>query len=706
MTSPESSSGKRDEQPVFNNRLLHPLLKYYAQRYGRQELEEMVAELGVDLSFLAADDGWISPNLVLGISQHMVVRSGNARLTYEAGMELVDPKFIGASYWVLRAMGDPRVLYSQLGNLNLPLSKITRWEAVEVGRSRATLRFHVARGHADDLLFCLNRQGALAGIPKGLGLPPARVRHPRCIHEGDPFCEYHVEWEPPERGGRLVAVTIGLASLMLVGMWLLGNLPTTMLVIPLLLVLVLESYLLWVRARRYSLVLESLAKLNSERKAEYEQEHRRYREFMSLRRVDQKLRQHMSVTALIETALKEITTTLSYERAAYLHRDRGRRVFRLVRSEGFDGHHKRAIRRLEIAFPEGSGILDNALRSRHALLCGAEGETMTDPAVQDIATALDNQNFLTVPMATQDETLGVLLVDHGSSERVLVQRDAEFVEQFCNLVSLALANARLVEDLRKEHRNLQTALLINQKYSQYLPEPVVEQLRRDPGSAGKLGGAPVSATVLFSDIVDFTPWSEARSPMEVVAALNQYFGAMDAIIVETSGILDKRMGDGLMVVFLHPEGVNTDFDDDDQPSPDDSAAMPTVRHPAWRALECGLKMQSRMAEMRHEAHGEAAFEVRIGIAHGLLVAGNLGSAHRLEYTVIGDVVNLASRLCDLAEPNTILTTRRVLQAASFTYQATPVGHISVKGRVEPVDAFRVEGKGVRYKAASIEPEEP
>jgi class 3 adenylate cyclase len=255
------------------------------------------------------------------------------------------------------------------------------------------------------------------------------------------------------------------------------------------------------------------------------------------------------------------------------------------------------------------------------------------------------------------------------------------LQQVANQIGLALDNVRMLEALKREKQKAEAALLLNQKYSLYLPAPVVERLREDPEHADSLGGIPIRATVLFSDIKGFTQWAKDRDPQAVVAGLNRYFGAMDEVIASTGGIVDKRMGDGLMVVFLHPEGVDTGFFEQDLAS--GGADQPPPRHPAARALDCALRMQQAVAAL---AAGDAAtgfpgLSVRIGVAHGSLVAGNLGSRHRIEYTVVGDVVNVASRLEQLCPPGEVLTTAATLQcAAGEPLCAEPFGERELDGR--------------------------
>ncbi len=153
------------------------------------------------------------------------------------------------------------------------------------------------------------------------------------------------------------------------------------------------------------------------------------------------------------------------------------------------------------------------------------------------------------------------------------------------------------------------------------PEVAAELLRKDV----TLGGEEREVTVLFSDLRNFTSMSERLTPQEMLGILNRYFTRMDGIIEKHGGVVDKHMGDGLMALFGAPLA-----------NPDD----------ADRAMKAALEMSEALDDLnwKWQKRGLPAIGVGIGINTDVVVAGNMGSETRLNYTVIGDGVNLASRL--------------------------------------------------------------
>jgi adenylate cyclase len=178
----------------------------------------------------------------------------------------------------------------------------------------------------------------------------------------------------------------------------------------------------------------------------------------------------------------------------------------------------------------------------------------------------------------------------------------------------------------------------------------------------------VSVTILFTDIVGFTKLSERLNPLDVNMLLNQYFSRMTDIIFEYEGTLDKYVGDRLMAVF----GAPVEKDDD-----------------AERAIRAALRMRQELAEMMQNESPDRKFDVRLGINTGHVVAGNIGSPKRMDYTVIGDSVNIASRLESSAEPNQILIGEETYRNVKDKFNIQKVGSKTLRGKTESVMVYEV-----------------
>ena len=673
---PARQAADRDDELVFSTRLVVPMVVYFEQRFGVEALAAALGRAGVPLATLRDPAMWISTAQLLAISREMVAATGNPLLTYEAGLALAQPALVGPTWHVVRALGGPEFVYERLTEYT-ELSRITRWTLLERGPQRAVLRFDVQPGHRDDPLFCLNRQGALAGIPGIFDLPPATIEHPVCLHEGGACCTYRVRWAPRVRGEGMLPWAAVAASVASVGLGATAGLGAALgAASAAVIVLALHARALQRRAVQVSADLRDEAVASRVFTEEYT---RKLRERILLERVDALTRRAEDPVTLVGTALREIRNTLGYDRAMFLEVDAasGRLSFR--QGEGFLPAVAAALGDLDLGLTADRAdpqLFANVLRSGRGLhvedVADFRGRLL--PHNRALVDLLGSRAFVATPVATADGPLGLLVVDQVAPDRQLGPRDVALLEQVGHQMGLALANARLVARLRREREELRAALLTNQKLSQYLPQAVVARIEAAPEEALRLGGARRRAAVLFSDVVGFTPWAEVVSPEQVVRFLNALFAAMDPEIDRCGGILDKRIGDGMMVVFLEQDGGEP---------------------PARRALRCGLALQAAVVALNADPAlpRSEPFALRVGVAYGEPVAGNIGSMRRLEYTVIGDVVNVASRLEGACAPGEVTATAQAVAAAGPGVAAESRGHLVVKGRQQPVEAFSIRSVG-------------
>ncbi len=225
-------------------------------------------------------------------------------------------------------------------------------------------------------------------------------------------------------------------------------------------------------------------------------------------------------------------------------------------------------------------------------------------------------------------------------------------------------------DLVRERQNLTHALLLNRKIAGYVTRDVLEDLVANPEGDIELGGVRTDAAVLFVDLVGFTARCETESPELVVGVLNRFFATVDPIVHSNGGVIDKRLGDGVMAVFAsRTAAIDAD----------------TLRRSAVR---CGLEVLAAVAEIPDTHRTSGHLQVHAGLAAGSLVQGNMGSDVKLEYTVIGDVVNLASRLQHAAEPDELVMDADCWQAARDLVPIAEQCDLHVKGRARTVAVVR------------------
>lgn len=213
---------------------------------------------------------------------------------------------------------------------------------------------------------------------------------------------------------------------------------------------------------------------------------------------------------------------------------------------------------------------------------------------------------------------------------------------------------------------------VEQAFSRFLSPTIAHQVLNQPDGS-ELGGITVEGSVLFCDVVGFTELSEDLSPQAVGELLNQYFSYFSIAADSCNGTVDKFIGDCVMILFGVPE---SDFSH------------------GLHAVTCAVLIQEIAARINHqrEKSGMPLVHFKIGINSGQMLAGNLGSADRMQYTVVGDAVNLTSRICDICTPGEILVTEDTLTQPGIDalVKVTPMKTVNVKGRRQPVTPYLVD----------------
>ena len=230
-----------------------------------------------------------------------------------------------------------------------------------------------------------------------------------------------------------------------------------------------------------------------------------------------------------------------------------------------------------------------------------------------------------------------------------------------------------IREVRQLEQALDEARTSLRSFRKYVPADVVRTLM-ESGTEARLGGHSAHLTLLFSDIVDFTHTAESTDPQLLVEQLGEYLAAVSGVIHEHHGIVDKYIGDGVMAFWGAP-----------RPDPEQ----------AVRAARAALDIQHRLDAMNAawRSAGRPAFQTRIGLNSGEVVVGNIGSEDRLNYTAIGDPVNLASRLESLNRlyGTRILISDATRMAAGDVLLTRPVARVAVKGSGRGIVVYELIG---------------
>jgi adenylate cyclase len=267
-------------------------------------------------------------------------------------------------------------------------------------------------------------------------------------------------------------------------------------------------------------------------------------------------------------------------------------------------------------------------------------------------------SVMCIPLILREEILGVFGVANRRSARDFDEEDKRLLNAIASQMDTAI-----FESL--EQRRLRQVL------GRSVDPRVMERLM-DQADVGFLRGERTVLTVLYADMRGSTRLAEHTDPELLVGYINDYLGAMVNVILENEGTLDKFVGDEVMALF--------------------GAPFPQEDH-ALRAVRVGLAMQAAYQPVmrRWEAKGVRSCPIGIGIATGELIAGEMGSPQRSEYTVIGRAANLGSRICGVAEGGQVLISQTTYDLIRDQVEATPIEGLEMKGFTGPITVYHVTG---------------
>jgi adenylate cyclase len=271
------------------------------------------------------------------------------------------------------------------------------------------------------------------------------------------------------------------------------------------------------------------------------------------------------------------------------------------------------------------------------------------------------RSAMCAPLVGTNQLFGILYVDN-------LERTSAFSQEELNVFALVAAQAGAAIDNAMAHQKIAQGALQRSALERFLSPEVAEMVVANPDI--RLGGVNQKVSVMFADIRGFTPMSEKMGPEQVVEILNEYFTRVTDVIFDYGGTLDKYLGDAVMAVFGAPISKGND---------------------AAHCVNAAVQIQRLLIELNRDAAARKWPELRVGIGvnTGIVTAGNIGSPRRIDYTVIGDTVNTASRLMSNAAGGQILISQSTAEDLGDTFDLQRLPPLMVKGRSEPVQVFNV-----------------
>jgi len=305
-----------------------------------------------------------------------------------------------------------------------------------------------------------------------------------------------------------------------------------------------------------------------------------------------------------------------------------------------------------------------------------------------------SNTLVAIPLISQNKNFGVVhIATFADGHTEMDDSETRFLTSLPTFIGGALANADIFVQTREElisakqitEQEIAEKRQLQEIFSRYTSAELIDNLLRNPDRID-LGGVNRVAAIMFTDIAGFTAFSSRLTPKEVVVLMNEYLSRMTEVILNYQGEIDKFIGDAIMARF----GVLSD-----------------LPYPAKNAVEAACAMIEELESLSSEwaVRGLQGFNIRVGIATGEVLAGNIGSSRRQEFTVMGTTVNLASRLETL---NKELGTRILVDEATFAQLPRAIKHqkrenVRIRGLETPVTIYEILEQVRPAKVVSIQP---
>ena len=377
--------------------------------------------------------------------------------------------------------------------------------------------------------------------------------------------------------------------------------------------------------------------------------------------------------------LVESATKLCRASSSVIWRPASDGRYHLAASYGVSSEFKSRLQALALK-PDGRSVVGRCLQAGKTIYVP---DLMADPdyTKRQAVEFGGYRGLLCVPLIREGTPIGVLMIAHTSLRKFSPQQIA-LAATFASQAVIAIENTRLLDDLNKLNQQLEQRVVDQvaeiermSKLRRFLPRQVADLIVAS-GSEKQLESHRSEITALFCDLRGFTGFSESSDPEDVIALLRDYHASIGGIINKYNGTLERYAGDGVMVVF-------------NDPMPVDNPALQAV----LMAVDLRAAIGGLIEKWRNLGHD---IGYGIGIAHGFATLGTIGFEGRFDYSAIGTVCNVASRLCDEAKSGQILITPRVFSAVGNEILVEQVGEFSLKGIRRPLTAYNV----MATKAAS------
>jgi class 3 adenylate cyclase len=645
--------------------------------WSPERISTFLSQLGTSLPRLSDDSTWFDLDFADRFYEAIVRETGDETVAYHAGLFVHRQSFSPVISQMIRALLKISLVYKFVSRFADHFSKAAKLSVLSAHGNTVTIEAIPAEGVKERAYICENRKGIFSGVPLVFGLPAAVIEESECIQRGDARCLYNIQWK--EQRSFLPWILLPAISLALVLIFRSTFTPLTLVcAVGFFNALVISIYLI-TKAKLQQAELRSQNDFLDKGLSEIERKNKQLEVVGKISRLTQSL---MSPSELGQTLVEAVCNLLEYDRALLLLTDFQRQVLEVKAYHGFPQKMKDLLSQTEfrLSSDNSSGFFVKVVNSKQPVLIQDVDKVIQQLSArsQSFAKMLGAKSFVAVPLLDERQNvLGVLAVDYVGSQRQMTIADQDLLMTLGGHLAISLHNAKTLDQLEE---NLQISRtysdqqkILRETFQKFVPTDLAHELIS--GSGGDLFERLLkrvkkrSVAILIGDIVGFSTMTESMPAEDVVDLVNTVFSKLEPKISSHSGFVDKFTGDGFIAVFEDPEGCT-------------------------KACASAIEMMQALTSINEDLFQKGYPKIcfGFGINHGEVILGNVGSVDRLNFTVMGEAVNLASRLESHTRSlgdNTICVSSPVFHRAKEKFQWRDLGSVQIKGYRENIHAYEL-----------------
>lgn len=666
---------KSNEKPLnsdkfYNVKIMRGYIAYLKEKclWPEEKVEHLLELCGYDITFLDSEDNWFDQNLADRFQENIQKMAADKEIAYKVGAYAFSVYARGIFGRLIKGFANPQIFFKNVAKNSMAYSRGAVFTAVRITSTTAVLRSTPVEGCDEKPYQCLNRKGMLEAIPPFFGCKSSQIVENKCFHQGDAYCEYLIEWKSLTYLPSFV-VTIGTGSLSFVAAILLTQNPLFSLVFGAGMSLLTSFIHLCKTAKVQN---ELIVEKNNALQESIRIFHRRYEEDILKQNIILKAFQSPSLDELCGNTATTVKSIMKYDRVLIMLKDSERNVLKTNAAVGFEGNLKEVVEMAEFNIDPSNttGFFISVYNTGKPLFLRDVQKKMDklSPRSQQLLKLLGTKAFIIVPIITSGKSVGVMAVENLDESRPLINDDVDILFEMANLMGFIIPNVKNFIAIQKSER-LARALEDQERqlrkiFQKFIPGEAVSRLQHYGSEF--LTVQKKTLDVMFVDIVGFTSFSETSAPEEVADILNIYIDEIQETVDHYGGRINKIIGDGLLIYF---EDIGSN----------------SIRA-GYAILQACSAINRRLT-----VKGYSPISIGVGAHRGDCTIGYIGTKERLDYTLIGDTVNVAARLEGYTRkigPNTFCFSSALIDAAKdFDYVSQ--GKVALKGRKKFVEVLQL-----------------